>query len=160
MTNVTLKQITRDNWREAIALSVHPDQERFVAGMSPPVALALAKAYVRPSGMPVVPFAIYADERMVGFWSLTYEPGSADNYWINHFLIDRRYQGRGYGKAALAAIVAMLNDQHPLCRSVGLTVHPDNHVAQRLYQSFGFVDTQEIVYGELFYRLALGDSTE
>ena len=41
---------------------------------------------------------------------------------------------------------------HP---SVGLTYHPDNIVARRLYADLGFVDTGEMDGHEVVARLAL-----
>src|SRR5258708_21231842 len=91
---ISLKEITRANWREALTLSVKPEQQRFVADYAPVAAIALAKAYIRPDGLIWVPYAIYTDAIMVGFTMLAYEPDSSDQYWIYHFFIDQRYQRR------------------------------------------------------------------
>ncbi len=48
VARVTLRDITRENWRDALALEVEPDQLRFVSDSPCPVALALAKAYIQP----------------------------------------------------------------------------------------------------------------
>jgi diamine N-acetyltransferase len=93
---------------------------------------------------------------MAGFFALAYEPGSADRYLLMHFLIDRRQQRRGYGTTALHALVALLDERHPACRSVDLTVHPDNHGARRLYERFGFANTGALLSGEPCYRLSPG----
>lgn len=155
MTLTTIQPVTRDNWRHALTLSVHPAQLRFVADFSPPAAIALAKAYIRPSSLPVAPYGIYVDDTMIGYFNLVYAHGSADTYWIYHFFVDHRYQGHGYGTRALQAIIALLRREHPCCRSVSLTVHPDNVAAQRLYTRAGFVPTGESQDGEPLYRLRL-----
>lgn len=155
MTLVTLQLVTRANWREALELSVEPGQQHFVSEVVPPVAIALAKAYIRPRGWPVLPHAIYDGLVMVGFFNLTYEPGSTEDYWLQHFFIDRRYQRRGYGAAALQALVGLLKDQFPACRSLQLSVHRENHPARRLYEKSGFVQTERHVDGEPVYRLEL-----
>jgi len=163
MPTVTLRDITRENWRDALVLSVAPDQLRFVSDSPCPVALMLAKAYIQPGGLPVAPFGVYARadglERMVGFFALAYEPGSADRYLLMHFLVDRRWQRRGYGAAALHALVALLTERHPACRSIDVTVHPDNHLARRLYERCGFADTGTLLFGEPCYRLSLDRAT-
>ncbi len=123
------------------------------------MALALAKAYIKPGGANVAPFGIYADDQIVGFFVLVHEPGRTDRCWINHFFIDSRQQRRGYGYAALQAIVDMLRTQYPQCRSVNLTVNPRNLAAQQLYQRFGFADTGALAYGEPWYRLELNERT-
>jgi diamine N-acetyltransferase len=43
----------------------------------------------------------------------------------------------------------------PGCRTIALSVHPDNAVARRLYGSVGFRETGEIEDGELVMRLAV-----
>ncbi len=134
MPTVTLRDITRENWRDALVLSVAPDQLRFVSDSPCPVALMLAKAYIQPGGLPVAPFGVYARadglERMVG-----------------------------YGAAALHALVALLTERHPACRSIDVTVHPDNHLARRLYERCGFADTGTLLFGEPCYRLSLDRAT-
>lgn len=152
---VTVRAITSDNWRAALDLTVSPEQLPFVSGSPAPVALALAKAYIKPGGTAVTPFGIYADEQIVGFFALIHERGRDDRCWINHLLIDSRYQRRGYGSAALRAIVGMLREQYPQCGSINLTVSPCNHVAAHLYRRFGFIETGELAYDEPWYRLPL-----
>lgn len=152
---VTLQPITRLNWREALDLEVHPDQQRYVSDTTPTAAIALAKAYIRPAGIPVVPYGLFDGVLMVGFLVLAFEPGSAENYWLSHFFVDRRYQGRGYGASALAALAQMLRTYHPDCRALNLTVHAENTRARRLYERAGFVDTRAVSQGEHVYRLPL-----
>jgi len=153
MTLVTLREITRENWREALQLSVHPDQQRFVADYAPIVLVALAKAYVSQFGLTWLPFGIYAEHEMVGFLELALDPGSTDQYWMYHFFIDQRYQGKGYGKKALAAFIEHVERTYPECRYINLTVHPDNHTAQHVYTAAGFVRTTEEAFGEPLFRL-------
>ena len=62
---LTLQPVTAANWRAALALEVHPEQQRFVADYVPIAAIALAKAYVRPGDLVWVPYAIYAAEELV-----------------------------------------------------------------------------------------------
>ena len=155
MPTVTLCEVTRENWREALALAVHPEQQRFVADSTPVAAIALAKAYVRPGGLAWEPYAIAADGRMVGFLMLAYEPGSADNYWLYHFFLDRAAQGHGYARPALRQVLARLADRHPTCRRLSLTVHPDNHRARALYTAFGFRPTGTEHHGEPAFTLLL-----
>jgi diamine N-acetyltransferase len=150
--------VTRDNWRETLTLSVTPEQERYVADYFPLALVGLAKAYVRPMGLIWVPYAICENEHMVGFVTLAFEPGSSNNYWIFHFFIDQRHQGRGYGRQALAAFIDHVRNMHPACCSISLTVHPENIRARRLYTNAGFITTGEWSLGEPVYHLALQDN--
>jgi diamine N-acetyltransferase len=153
MATITLREVTRDNWRATLHLEARPDQQRFVADYAPVAAIALAKAYVRPGGLMWTPYAIYAGPELVGLVELAYEPDSAEFYWIYHFLIDYRHQGRGYGKAALRAFILMVKEQHPFCQQIKLTLHPENRRAHALYTGVGFGPTGEIRDGEPVYML-------
>jgi diamine N-acetyltransferase len=153
MISITLRDVTQENWRATLGLSVRPEQQRFIADYVPIAAIALAKAYVRPGGLVWAPYAIYADADMAGFIELAYAPNSPDWYWVYHFFIDQAQQGQGYGKAALKAFIQMVRAQHAACRAIQLTVHPENHRAQQLYRSAGFLPTGQEQDGEPVYRL-------
>jgi diamine N-acetyltransferase len=155
--NISLAPVTQENWRAALRLAVHPDQQRFVAEYAPVAAIALAKAYLRLGDLTWAPYAISAGAEMVGFVALAYEPASVDEYWVFHFFIDQRYQGRGYARAALERLIALVKREHPAGQMLQLVVHPENRVAQRLYTSAGFRPTGAERWGEPLYQLALRD---
>ena len=101
------------------------------------------------------PYAIYTGAMMVGFFTLAYDPDTTDQYWLFHFFIDQRHQGRGYGKAAMRHIIELVRREQPQSRMLQLTVHPENVAAQRLYANTGFQPTGEERWGEPVYWLAL-----
>jgi diamine N-acetyltransferase len=67
---LSLQEVTRENWRTALSLTVFPEQQRFIADYVPIAAIALAKAYIRPGGLVWVPYVFYANDQMVGFTEL------------------------------------------------------------------------------------------
>lgn len=152
-TDISLRPVTVRNWMSALRLTVAPEQQRFVAEYAPVAAVALAKAYVRPGGAEWAPYAIYAQDDMVGFVELAYEPATSDQYWVFHFFIDARFQRRGYGRAALQQLIAFVQREHPACEVLQLVVHPDNTAAQALYISAGFLPTGDTRWGEPVYQL-------
>lgn len=152
---LTIREVTRENWRAALRLVVHPDQQRFIADVVPIAAIALAKAYIRPGGLLWLPYAFFANTEMIGFIELAYESDNSENYWIFHFFIDIAYQGQGYGKKALLLFLDFLKQQYPHCHSVCLAVHPENVRAQRLYTSVGFQPAGDDLEGEPIYQLAV-----
>ena len=115
---------------------------------------------MRPGGLTWLPYLIYAAEQPIGLIALAYAPGSADRYWLYHFFIDREHQGKGYSKPALRAVLALVRAQHPACRQLNLTVHPDNKHAQRLYTSLGFQPTGAIQDDEPIYILRLTNADQ
>lgn len=155
MDAITLRPVTTRNWGEALRLGVSPEQQRFLADHTPVVALALAKAYVHLGGATWEPHLLYAGETMVGFVALAYEPETPDQYWVFHFFIDTRYQGQGYGRAALDRFIARVREDHPSAQVLQLVVHPENTRAQHLYTSAGFRPTGDERWGEPVYQLPL-----
>ncbi|MDM5155354.1 GNAT family N-acetyltransferase [Bacillus sp. DX1.1] len=107
ITHVSSKfeKITSENWREALGLSVNIEQQDFVAAVTPPVAIALAKAYIRPDDRVVEPYGVYNQHKMVGFFNLHYTADSKEDFWLFHFFIDKSFQRRGLGSAALEVLI-------------------------------------------------------
>jgi RimJ/RimL family protein N-acetyltransferase len=97
---------------------------------------------------------VEADGALVGFYVL--HPDRRDNacWWLGWFALDRRYQGRGYGRMAMAQI--MTNLRHIVgCRRVRLLVSPANVKAIRLYVEAGFQRVGVHTTGELILEAVL-----
>ena len=142
--DVTLRPITRDNWRDCVLLKVAPSQRDFVASNEG----SLAQAAYETEWMPR---AIYADETMVGF--VMYGRAEDDHrYWILRLMIGSRYQGQGYGRAGLGRALDQMRAD-PNCSDIYISYEPENTPAERLYLSMGFESTGEIIEGEKVARL-------
>ena len=94
---VELREITSDNLEDVLNLQIFEYQDKFVSS----TAQALAQAYVYHET--AFPFAIYADDTLVGFIMFGYYT-SRSQYTLWKFLIDRQYQKKGYGKEALSEL--------------------------------------------------------
>ena len=132
---VQLRPITEDNFIDAFNLILAPGQERFV---SHPVR-SLAQAYVYRDQCQ--PFGIYAGDAMVGYVMVIYDY-DVPEYNVWHMMIDAAQQGKGYGAAALDAVLDYIRTK-PFGDSgrVTLTCNRDNPVARRLYERRGFSAT-------------------
>ena len=117
--------------------------------------MCLAKAYIRPENGLVVPYGIYSEETMVGFFTITHDANRLDRFWINGFQVDRKHQRNGYGRAALSEAILLLRKLYPGARTVGLTLEPHNEAARKLYESYGFVNTGSMYEGETVFMLQL-----
>lgn len=157
---VSLRPVTRENWRDIAHLSVAEDQRKFVA----PNTYSLAEAAYE---IGLTPVAIYADETLVGFALYTHEPFQGEweftqtpyegELGILRMMVDQQYQGQGYGRQAMQALIARMHAL-PGGQAIILNVMPTNVGALRLYESLGFVIYEE---GELgcWARLRLPSST-
>lgn len=150
---ITLKLVDESNWRQALTLAVLPAQQHFVADHHPVVAIALAKAYIRPGGLNWLPYAIYANQQMVGFVEIVLDRHQPDDCWVFHFFIDQQYQGQGYGRMAMEQLITNLKQLEPACTGISLVVHPENTTAQLFYRRMGFSPTGNERWGEPIYRL-------
>jgi len=148
MEEITLRQLTPENWKQCVKLSVRDDQKNFVATN----VFSIAQARIFPE---CVPLAIYAGETMVGFimHALSREDG---RFWLVRYMIDQNFQGKGYGRAALKVIIEEMR-RLPGCEKIYLSYEPENSVAEQLYESLGFRATGEFLEGEKVSCLDLHD---
>ena len=158
---VTLRKITADNLWDIVALKVEENQRAFVADNT----RSLLEAYVAiTNGGTALPFGIYAGEVPVGFLMIGYgcedwhdAPAIAhDNYSLWRLMIDEKYQGQGYGKAALTAALQYIRTL-PCgpATHCWLSYEPENTVAKKLYASFGFAETGDWDDNEIIAALPL-----
>ncbi|WP_434751535.1 GNAT family N-acetyltransferase [Paenibacillus amylolyticus] len=148
--SIQIHPVTRDNWEQALQISLHEHQAHLV----PSVTEGLAYAYIKPWDEALDPYVLQIEGHLFGFFYLSYTPESTDNYWIGGLQIDKSFQGQGMGKRALSAVIDYIMQKHPLCRIISLTVERDNYIAQRLYTGLSFVsENQTNSDDEVIYRL-------
>jgi diamine N-acetyltransferase len=90
---------------------------------------------------------------MVGFAMYTIDDEKAELY-LCRFMIDQRYQGNGFGRAALDILKSTAMNESGVKR-LRLSTEPNNHRGIRIYENFGFVDTGEMEDGEEVFVLEL-----
>ncbi len=146
---ITLKPITRDNYRACTRLEVAADQERFVA----PNTYSLAQACYE---LECTPLAIYTGDTMVGFAMYALDPDD-HKYWIYRLMIDAAHQGKGYGRAAMKLLIEHIRHL-PGCDEIAISYVPENGAAKQLYASLGFVESGEVIEHETVARLHLQPS--
>ena len=132
---IELRKITEENFIDAFNLSLAPGQGKFV---SHPIR-SLAQAYVYREQCQ--PFGICHDGQMVGYVMVIYDYDIPE-YDIWHMMIDKKYQGRGYGREALRLVLDYIATK-PFGDSdrIALTCNRDNSAALKLYESMGFSAT-------------------
>jgi len=144
---VKLKEITADNYDDCLKLEVSDGQKNFVASNM----YSLAQAWVFYNT--AYPFAIYAGDEMVGFIMMGYyKPKGVYNIW--RFMIDKRFQNKGYGKAALLLAVKYIREKYN-ASELYLSFEPENLTAEKLYNSIGFARTGEVEDGEIVMCLKM-----
>ena len=132
---IRLLDVTEENWLEVARLSVNKEQKNFVA----PAIGILARGYVyRNCNSRIIVFA--DDDNIVGaalVRDLDEEPACYD---LQEFMIDRRFQNRGYGTKALSLILELLAAERKY-ECVEVCVNKEDAPALHVYEKAGFVDT-------------------
>lgn len=130
---ISLRQITKENIDEVLSLRVNDEQKTFVSTNSE----SLAQAYVyRETAWP---FAVYEDDTLVGFIMMGYYDVK-QYYTLWKFMIDEKYQNKGYGRQALKLGLDFIKDKFGQV-DIYTGVAVGNKVAKGLYESVGFADT-------------------
>ena len=150
---IRLEPVSDKNREAVLKLTVREDQP-FVA----PNDVSLRQADEANAEDPGVarPFAIYSDEKLVGFCMFAFDPEEEDpddRYWLWRFMIDKSEQGKGYGQAALAEIIKYFRDNG--ADQLWLSTEPENECGVHVYHKAGFKETGDIDDGEAVFALML-----
>lgn len=132
---IILQKVDESNFMACFDLELNDWQKEFV---SHPIR-SLAQAYVYYEQC--TPFAVFSGSQVVGYVMVIYDYDE-ETYNIWHLMIDRQYQGKGVGRAAVGLALEYIRTK-PFGTSgrVLLTVNPQNSAAYALYQALGFVET-------------------
>lgn len=155
MDKIYLEKISWENYSKVLKLRVTKEQDNFVARNN----TSLIQAFLCVSeGIPVHSFAIKCNKKVVGFMQIMYDndwTGYEREDWLNsdlykeyegkpyydiwRFMIDKKYQQKGYGRAAFKETLDFIK-KFPDGKAdyVLLSYNPTNKVAKKLYDSFGF----------------------
>lgn len=144
---INIKEITKENIDDVLALKVDESQKSFVSSNGD----SLAQAYVYSET--AYPFAVYEDDKAVGFIMMGYYDVKS-YYTLWKFMIDVRYQNKGYGRKALELGIQYLRDRFGVTE-IYTGVVPGNTVAKKLYESVGFKYTGLLELGMEEMRLEL-----
>lgn len=158
---IHLEKIDSQNVWDVLDLKLRREQKNYVASNE----ISIVQAYTAiGTGCSAFPFAIYNDKKVVGFLMIGFneaalyeldgeEAPSAlkNNYSLWRLMIDKRHQGRGYGRQAILQALDFVRTwpcgKAEYCE---VSYEPDNEVGARLYASLGFqvngeMDGDEIV---------------
>jgi len=115
--NITLREVTKDNYMDICDLEVADDQKRHLS--SNMESLVESKFYE------TMPVGFIMGDR------------SSDTVGIFRFMIDFNFQNKGIGRAALELAIAEIRQIEGI-KKIEICYHPDNKIAKRLYLKIGF----------------------
>ena len=132
---IRLVDVTEENWLDVFSLCVHEDQKRFLAT---PVGI-VARGYVYRSCNARV-YGISNDEHIIGVALVRDMEEEPSCYDLQQFMIDWRFQNKGYGTEALGLILSALSKERKYGQ-VEVCVNQDNAAALWMFKKAGFEDT-------------------
>ena len=142
---ITLREITPENFNECVKLKVSESQTKFVA----PNVYSIAQSKIYPTNNVC---AVYSGDEMVGFVMFGLDTDD-DRFYLARLMIDEKHQGKGFGKAATLEVIDRLK-QTEGCKEIYLSFVPENENAEKLYKSLGFERTGEMNGKEIVMRFA------
>jgi diamine N-acetyltransferase len=149
---VTLREITAETVIPVVKLSVAEDQAQFVATN----AVSLAQALFAPAAWYR---AIYAGEEPAGFVmledpSLRDPPPQEPEVMLWRLMVDRRFQGQGVGRAAMAQVVEHVRGKG-VCKALLTSYVPGPGCPEPFYLALGFRHTGRMDGDEVVMELPL-----
>lgn len=152
---ILFEEITNKNIWKVCMLEVEESQKDFVAEN----LQSLAEAYAtRNEGNNAMPLAVYDDSTLIGFamigkGTVGNENESEmikNNYVLWRLMIDKRYQRKGLGTKTIEALIQKIRS-FPFgeAKYIWLSYEPENVVAKKLYEKFGFKENGEMCGNEI-----------
>ena len=145
---IQFRAITEDNFDQIVQMK-RPEGETFVAAN----VYSLAQAWLFRQAGDVYPFAIYEEDKLVGFMMLD-EDLEERCLVIWRIMFPVEHQNRGYGTQAVREIVRLAGESGKYDFLI-LDYAPENEIARHVYEKLGFQPTGEINNGEIEMRLDL-----
>ena len=136
-----------DNETGQIDLEVSEEQHNYVCTS----LVMLARAWLHRKLHPHV-FNVYDDETAVGMGMYLDAP-EKNAYDCCQLFIDRHYQGKGYGKAAVGLVVDAMKKEGKYPK-VSMCYVEGNDASRKLFEQFGFVEVSH-PWDEIFMERIL-----
>ncbi len=138
---ITFKEITKENLFSILRLKVHDHQNDQVASN----AVSIAEGHYDKNAW----FrGIFKEDEAVGFVMLDFDHKEKE-YGVWRFMIDKKHQGKGYGRASMDLIKQVIKEKVPEVTEFYLSYVPkEEGGADEFYRKMGFKDTGEISHGE------------
>ncbi|MEG3309145.1 GNAT family N-acetyltransferase [Streptococcus suis] len=139
---IELREISDENFHDCLHIDSGISKEDYVDS----VEFSLAEAWsLRPFSHPK---AIYNEGELIGYVSLYCKDRNGE---IINFLIDKKYQGKGFGRKAAEVCIDYLKTEYSLAQ-ISLPVHEKHLEARKFWKKLGFQESNNIEDDYIFMR--------
>lgn len=132
---IHLVDVNEENWIDIVRLKVRDEQQKY---LDHPVGI-IARGYIYRNCNARV-FGIADNSQMIGVALVRDFTEEPINYDLQQFMIDQRFQNKGYGTEALRLILSFLKQERRY-HSVEVCVNREDVMALHVYEKVGFVDS-------------------
>ena len=159
-----LVDITSENWEDVIflttndSITVKSGEDSYEAKGMP----SLCENHVASNALSIVQSvyedgwvikAIEHEGKLIGFTMFGWE--EEEEFWeLCRFMIDVRYQNKGYGTLALKMILDEMKSRFD-CKEIYLSTGPDNERAKHVYEKVGFRSEHRMIDDEELFKIEL-----
>lgn len=133
---IHFKKVNETNFNKIINLKVHREQRGYLEDNLYNLGEAAIYKHFQPRG-------IYLDDQLIGFLVYYFKKASTNFVYLHDYMIDKKFQGLGYGKRTLKKAITLFKKKFPSIAYVELVHYPDNPVGEALYEPLGFKKTGE-----------------
>ena len=143
---IRLQDVDNSNWRDCADLHLAEEEARYISSN----IYALAEWKFETES---VFRAIYADTKLVGMLAYYLHDGDYGYfYWLYHLMIQRMYQGNGYGEASVRLALKEMRELG--AKEIRTMYMPGNTRAKNLYTKLGFEEIGTLDSGDIFLQLS------
>jgi len=140
---LTYEKVSLKNINAFLSLEITPEQKKLMSTSNlrtlwTSMRIGYSELYLIRNGTEAVGYI------------LLYPCPKIMKYNIGRLYIDKKHQGKGYGKSALLWGIEKLKEKG--APRILLSVHPDNTTARKMYENVGFVYTDLSWGNELVMR--------
>ena len=144
MGNIYFRDIDNTNKFIVRNINLKAEQEKYIESVDE----CLQEADTYEEWHPV---AIYIEEDIIGF-AMYGSFGPNKDTWIDRIMIDEKYQGKGFGRAAMMKLMDIVSKEYGVS-DIYLSIIEENEAAYHLYKSIGFKYINERdPNGELIFK--------
>lgn len=133
IVKIEVIEANENNIHDILNLMVNKKQEDFIETTKECLEEAKECPYFKPVGL-------YIDDILIGFAMYGAFPHEIEEtrIWFDRFLIDHKYQHKGYGRLLFAYMLEYLYIKYKE-NKIYLSIYPQNTIAIKMYQSLGFI---------------------
>ncbi len=135
-----IKLLSINQWEEILSLSVSKNQIDYIETSEKCLEDAKNDAYDIKWNF----YGVYLEQSIIGFAMFGVQRLKVfpfEQVWLDRFVIDEKFQGKGYGKNSLQLIIDNLYRKYEN-KKIYLSVYEENVTATELYLKLGFKKTR------------------